>query len=156
VRDDLLHSRRPPCSARHRRSDCHADRARPGPYSPGHERQPGRGRDGLLVLALRGWSLGGRLHGGLSGGTVSLRFASCVRERRIPSDAQASPQPEALATPDSVEMPRPTAAPVVLALGMTLLAAGVALGTAFLVVGAVVVVTGLSIWIVQLLPGRGH
>src|SRR5262249_23610743 len=29
-------------------------------------------------------------------------------------------------------------------------------GTAFLVVGAVVVVAGLSIWIVQLLPGRGH
>jgi hypothetical protein len=32
----------------------------------------------------------------------------------------------------------------------------VALDTAFLVVGAVVVVAGLSIWIVQLLPGRGH
>ena len=53
-------------------------------------------------------------------------------------------------------MPRPTAAPLVLALGITLLAAGVALGTGFLVVGAVVVVAGLSIWIVQLLPGRGH
>ena len=72
------------------------------------------------------------------------------------SDAQIGPQPEAPAAPDSVEMPRPTAAPVVLALGMTLLAAGVSLGTAFLVVGAVVVVAGLSIWIVQLLPGRGH
>jgi hypothetical protein len=72
------------------------------------------------------------------------------------SDAQTSSQPEAPAAPDSVEMPRPTAAPVVLALGMTLLAAGVSLGTAFLVVGAVVVVAGLSIWIIQLLPGRGH
>jgi hypothetical protein len=56
----------------------------------------------------------------------------------------------------NVEMPRPTAAPLVLALGLTLLAAGVALGPAFLVVGAVVVVAGLTIWIVQLLPGRGH
>ncbi len=72
------------------------------------------------------------------------------------SDAQIWPQPEAPAAPDSVEMPRPTAAPLVLALGITLLAAGVALGTGFLVVGAVVVVAGLSIWIVQLLPGRGH
>ncbi len=72
------------------------------------------------------------------------------------SDAQAWPQPEAPAAADSVEMPRPTAAPVVLALGITLLAAGVALGPGFLVVGALVVVAGLSIWIVQLLPGRGH
>ena len=72
------------------------------------------------------------------------------------SDAKIWPQPEAPAAPDSVEMPRPTASPLVLALGITLLAAGVALGTGFLVVGAVVVVAGLSIWIVQLLPGRGH
>ena len=72
------------------------------------------------------------------------------------SDAQTWPQPEAPAAPDSVEMPRPTAAPLVLALGMALLAAGVALGMGFLVVGAVVVVMGLSIWIVQLLPDRGQ
>jgi hypothetical protein len=72
------------------------------------------------------------------------------------SDAQIGSHPEAPAAPDSVEMPRPTAAPLVLALGITLLAAGVAFGPGFLVVGAVVVVVGLSIWIVQLLPGRGH
>src|SRR5271166_1307783 len=72
------------------------------------------------------------------------------------SDAQTLPQPDAPAAPDSVEMPRPTAAPVVLALGITLLAAGVALSAAFLGVGAVVVVAGLSIWIVELLPRRGH
>jgi hypothetical protein len=72
------------------------------------------------------------------------------------SDAHTWPEPEASAAPDSVEMPRPTAAPVVLALGITLLAAGVAFGSAFLVVGAAVVVTGLSFWIIQLLPGRGH
>jgi hypothetical protein len=53
-------------------------------------------------------------------------------------------------------MPRPTAAPLVLALGLTLLAAGVAFGPVFLVVGAVVLIAGLRIWIVQLLPDRGH
>jgi hypothetical protein len=39
---------------------------------------------------------------------------------------------------------------------MTLLASGVALGPGFLAAGAVVVVTGLSVWIAQLLPGRGR
>jgi hypothetical protein len=53
-------------------------------------------------------------------------------------------------------MPRATAAPVVLAVGLAVLAAGVALGTAFLLVGAVVLAAGLGIWITQLLPGRGH
>lgn len=72
------------------------------------------------------------------------------------SEAQTMPQPDSSAAPDSVEMPRPTAAPLVLALGLTLLAAGVALGPVFLVIGAVVIVASLSIWIVQLLPGRGH
>src|SRR5262249_43519902 len=72
------------------------------------------------------------------------------------SEMQTTPHPESSAAPDSVEMPRPTAAPLVLALGLTLLAAGVALGPVFLVVGAVVIVASLSIWIVQLLPGRGH
>jgi hypothetical protein len=72
------------------------------------------------------------------------------------SEGQATSQPAGIAVQDSVEMPRPTAAPLVLALGMTLLAAGVALGLAFLVVGAVVSVAALSLWIVQWLPGRGH
>jgi hypothetical protein len=65
-------------------------------------------------------------------------------------------QPDSPASPDSVEMPRPTAAPVVLALGMALLASGIVLGLGFVVVGAVVIVTGLGLWIAQLLPGRGH
>jgi hypothetical protein len=72
------------------------------------------------------------------------------------SEMQTMSQPEGPAAPDSVEVPRPTAAPLVLALGMALLAAGVALGMGFLVVGAVVVVAGLSLWIAQLLPDRGH
>jgi hypothetical protein len=39
---------------------------------------------------------------------------------------------------------------------MTLLAAGVAFGLLFFVIGAVLLVAALSIWIGQLLPGRGH
>ena len=58
--------------------------------------------------------------------------------------------------PDFIESPRPTAAPLVLALGLTLLAAGVPFGLGFLVAGAVVVVGGVSLWIAQLLPGQGH
>lgn len=56
----------------------------------------------------------------------------------------------------SVELPRPTAAPMVLALGLALMAAGVALGIAFVVVGAAVLAAGLGLWLGQLAPGRGH
>src|SRR5437762_1473312 len=45
---------------------------------------------------------------------------------------------------DAVEMPAPTVAPLVLSLGMVLLAAGVVMGTGFLVVGAVVLLAGLG------------
>jgi hypothetical protein len=72
------------------------------------------------------------------------------------SEPQPLPPPAGPAAPDSVEVPRPTVAPLVLALGLALLAAGLAFGTAFFVVGAAVLVTGLGIWIGQLLPGRGH
>ncbi len=63
---------------------------------------------------------------------------------------------DSAADQNSVEMPRPTAGPMILCLGLTLLAAGAALGMAFIVVGAVVLVTGLGMWIAQLLPNRGH
>jgi hypothetical protein len=71
------------------------------------------------------------------------------------SEPQALPQSEE-AGKDAVEMPRPTAAPFVVAFGLTLLGAGVPLGLGFLVVGAVVLGAGLGLWIAQLLPGRGH
>jgi hypothetical protein len=58
--------------------------------------------------------------------------------------------------PDSVQMPRPTAAPLVLAVGLTVLGAGLVFGTVFLAVGAVLLVVALRIWIAELLPGRGH
>ena len=57
---------------------------------------------------------------------------------------------------ESVEVPRPTVAPMVLARGMALLAAGVATNAAFMVVGVVISISGLGLWIGQLLPGRGE
>jgi hypothetical protein len=59
-------------------------------------------------------------------------------------------------TPESVEMPRATAWPIVLALGITLLGAGLATNLALSLVGAVLFAFGLGGWIGQLLPGRGH
>jgi hypothetical protein len=53
-------------------------------------------------------------------------------------------------------MPQATAWPIVLALGITLLGTGLATNAAFSIIGAIVFVFGLSGWIGQLLPGRGH
>lgn len=57
---------------------------------------------------------------------------------------------------DAIELPAPTVAPLVLALSIALLAAGVAMNLAFIAVGGVLFVVGLSMWISQLVPGRGH
>jgi uncharacterized membrane protein YagU involved in acid resistance len=57
---------------------------------------------------------------------------------------------------ETVEVPRPTVAPMTAALGLILLAAGVPLGLAFLGVGGLILIAGLSIWVRDLLPGRGH
>jgi len=57
---------------------------------------------------------------------------------------------------EGVELPAPTAAPLVLALGITVLAFGWATHLAFVLVGLVIFIAGLANWIAQLLPGRGH
>jgi hypothetical protein len=57
---------------------------------------------------------------------------------------------------ESLEMPRATAWPIVLALGIALMCAGLATSPALSVVGALLFVFGLGGWIGQLLPGRGH
>jgi len=72
------------------------------------------------------------------------------------SNRETPAQSDFEADQNSLEMPRPTAGPLVLCLGLTLLAAGVTLGLAFLVVGALVLVTGMGMWLAQLLPDRGH
>jgi hypothetical protein len=57
---------------------------------------------------------------------------------------------------DSVELPRPTAWPLVLSLGVALAAAGVVTGPAVMLVGGAVFAIGLAGWMGQLLPGEGH
>src|SRR5947209_3663901 len=57
--------------------------------------------------------------------------------------------------PDSGVMPRPRAWPLVLSLGLVLVALGVATNLAIAVTGVVLFVFGLAGWVVQLLPGRG-
>ncbi len=68
------------------------------------------------------------------------------------SDIQEAPQHER----QTVEMPRPNVWPMVLGLGIALMAAGVALNITFLIVGIGIFLAGLAGWISQLLPGRGH
>ena len=55
-----------------------------------------------------------------------------------------------------VEMPRPTAAPLVLAVGISLVAIGLATSLVFVAVGAIVLILGLGRWIEQLASPHGH
>lgn len=69
----------------------------------------------------------------------------------------SEPHPPTAGEPHKgVELPAPTAAPLMLALGITLLAFGWVTHLAFAIVGAAVFAFGLWKWIVDLLPGRGH
>src|SRR5690242_4082535 len=72
-----------------------------------------------------------------------------------PDSSIRNPQ-SAIRNPEGVELPRPTAAPLVVSLGLALAAAGMALGLAFVVVGIGILITGIGIWVSDLLPGRGH
>jgi hypothetical protein len=56
----------------------------------------------------------------------------------------------------SVEMPAPTAWPLVVSIGIALTFAGMALSLGFMIVGIVVFLFGLGGWIGQLLPGQGR
>lgn len=57
---------------------------------------------------------------------------------------------------DKVEMPAPTAWPVVLAAGITLAMLGAATSPVFSIAGGVLFLVAIIGWISQLLPGRGH
>jgi hypothetical protein len=72
------------------------------------------------------------------------------------SESHSMQDPHAPAGHDSVEMPQPTVAPLVLSVGMAVLASGVAFGVFFILVGVVLLVIGLGMWIADLLPGKGH
>ncbi|HTU90914.1 MAG TPA: hypothetical protein VMF69_12625 [Gemmataceae bacterium] len=68
------------------------------------------------------------------------------------SETHETPQGER----QTVEMPRPNVWPMVLGLGIVLMAAGVALHLTFFAAGLAIFLAGLAGWIGQLLPGRGH
>src|SRR4051794_37178865 len=73
------------------------------------------------------------------------------------SDIQGQPPGSASeAEHGPVEMPRPTAWPMVAALGLAFALAGVATSPAILAVGAVILLAGVAGWVGQLLPGQGH
>src|ERR1700733_5940212 len=59
-------------------------------------------------------------------------------------------------TPDSVELPAPTAWPLVISAGIALVGAGLAMSPAFLFVGIAILLFGLGGWIAQLLSIAGH
>jgi hypothetical protein len=58
--------------------------------------------------------------------------------------------------PDGIEMPQPTAGPLILATGIFLIGAGFALSYAMSAVGVLVLAAGLFTWIGQFTPGCGH
>jgi hypothetical protein len=60
------------------------------------------------------------------------------------------------AAPEGLEMPAPTAWPIVLAFGLALLAAGMVTSLVFSAVGGILAAIGLSGWIRQMLPGGGE
>src|SRR5438067_10632593 len=68
-----------------------------------------------------------------------------------PSPGGASPEEQG-----PIEMPRPTAWPMVVALGLAFALAGVAISHAMLIVGAVILIAGIAGWVGQLLSGQGH
>jgi len=64
--------------------------------------------------------------------------------------------PDVPPEPVTVEMPRPTIAPLAVALGMVLFAVGAPFGLPFFVLGAFILIAALTNWVGELLPGRGH
>lgn len=71
-------------------------------------------------------------------------------------DSETHPKAAGSAGPETVEMPQATAWPLVLAVGVTLIGAGLATQFACSVVGFGLLAAGLAGWIGQLLPGKGE
>jgi hypothetical protein len=59
-------------------------------------------------------------------------------------------------TPDNIEMPAPTAWPLVLAVGLTLISAGMVTAGALSILGAMLTVAGAVGWFRQVLPVESH
>src|SRR5271155_5789587 len=59
-------------------------------------------------------------------------------------------------TPENVEMPAPTAWPLVLAIGLTLISAGMVTAASLSILGAMLTVAGAVGWFRQVLPVESH
>jgi hypothetical protein len=59
-------------------------------------------------------------------------------------------------TPGSIKLPAPTAWPIVLAFGMTLIFAGLVTSSAVSVLGAILIVVGCAGWFTDILPHEKH
>jgi hypothetical protein len=59
-------------------------------------------------------------------------------------------------TPDNIEMPAPTAWPLVLAFGFTLIAAGMVTAASVSILGAMLTIAGAVGWLRQVLPVESH
>src|ERR1700678_2917572 len=59
-------------------------------------------------------------------------------------------------TPDNIEMPAPTAWPLVLAIGLTLISAGMVTAASLSILGAMLTVAGAVGWFRQVLPVESH
>jgi hypothetical protein len=59
-------------------------------------------------------------------------------------------------TPDNIEMPAPTAWPLVLAFGFTLIAAGMVTAASVSILGAMLTIAGAVGWFRQVLPAESH
>jgi hypothetical protein len=85
-------------------------------------------------------------------------FETDHREVVQGTDAMTSEHPDSHGADraDSVEMPEPTIWPMVLSLGLVLIAAGVATNLTLAAIGGLLLFIGLGGWISQMLPGKGH
>src|SRR5262249_42665569 len=154
VWEHLFHARWFSRAAPERRRCRDADCAWADNRAPVDNEGPRRRRAGFLVLALCGRRLGGGVYRGVR--RRSIGAVNNVGDVFMLAHHDEFPPPDEPSDKGVVEMPRPTVAPLVVALGLVLLAAGTPLGLAFIIVGALLLMAGLGIWVSQLLPHRGH
>ena len=100
----------------------------------------------VSLLAFRGRGVGRRLHRGL-------------RHRAIGEDSNMSlelPPKRQDEAPNTVEMPSPTAWPIVLAFGITLVFAGMLTTASVSILGAILALSGYVGWFRDVLPHEKH
>jgi len=70
--------------------------------------------------------------------------------------SETQPNTERESSEEAVELPRPTVAPLVAAVGVALVGLGFATAPTIAVPGVILILIGIGMWVGELLPGRGH